>query len=407
MNVLPDEIPIVDAALMTTGSLQRVNGGERYSEAHFDRLIGGHVKAIGSALRNAGIIGTACSLRLLAQKEQVANIDVLLAEVEGDELRRLVLVETKLFKNPEQHRTVLAQILDYANRLQFDVSVEEILAKADAPTREWLHDRRHHLDQVKARGDFLLVICGDRIQPRLIELARPMLDRREHVLSGLELALVSLALYEGAGTTVLVPNVVGAVVAGQRDLRIEVTVRTEGGTAVPAAVSVAARGDDDARATPARGAKRVWTKETFFEDVRTNADADWNPEPGLQNLVSFVEETKGIDFKWGAGQSATFSVAAIGSLAPTKIVWVDSGGGVSLHRSLFAEALGEKTATARVSQLARELGVTVKVDGHTPGLGASDSDYFDVNEAKEMRVFQRWIVQMRDEILAAQDKQTK
>ena len=47
------------------------------------------------------------------------SIDILYASAEGS----LCLVETKLWRNPEAHRTVLAQLLDYAealSRVTFD-----------------------------------------------------------------------------------------------------------------------------------------------------------------------------------------------------------------------------------------------------------------------------------------------
>lgn len=406
MDVLPDEIAIVDAELRTVKRLQRMKGNAAYGEADFDRLIASHADMIGSALTNAGLVERGCSLRVLAQQKQVANIDVLLAEVEGDELRRLVLVETKLFRNPESHRTALAQILEYANTLQFDVDVDEILAKVDEPTHAWLMDHRDQLQRLKSRGDFLLLVCGDRIQPRLVEMAKPMLDRRTHVLSGIELALVSLALYEAGGTKILVPNLVGAVTRGQRDLCIEVTVRTDRGAKVPATVDVIARDDGDARATPTR-AKR-WTKEAFLADAAQcvvtypEDGPSWDAE--LRDLIEFVENTTALSIKWGGGVSGTFSIVVDTGRSSTKLAWFGSDATVSLHRSHFAPVLGDTRATAKLVELGKLLDIPIKASGHTPTLGTNEDDsYFDVREPEEMRIFKQWLVEMRDEIVAAED----
>jgi hypothetical protein len=70
MNVLSDELRLLDAELTTVGKLRRIDGSQKHSEADFDRLIATHVGALESALKNAGVIATGCSLRVLAQEKQ-------------------------------------------------------------------------------------------------------------------------------------------------------------------------------------------------------------------------------------------------------------------------------------------------------------------------------------------------
>src|SRR5438128_7871891 len=54
---------------------------------------------------------------------QISGIDVLFAEVDASgAFRRFVLVEDKLLRNPEAKRTVLAQILDYAHKVQYELT---------------------------------------------------------------------------------------------------------------------------------------------------------------------------------------------------------------------------------------------------------------------------------------------
>lgn len=397
MNVLPETIAIVGDDLRPVRLLQRMTDSAGYAESEFDQLIAAHADIIASSLASADIVEKDCTLRVLAQRKQVANIDVLLAEVAGDDLRRLVLVETKLFRNPEAHRTVLAQLLEYANTLQFDVEVDEILAKTDERTRAWLSDRRDDLDRLKKRGDFLLIICGDRIQPRLVAIAKPMLDRRDHVLSGIELALVSLALYEGDGMRVLVPNVVGAVTRGERDLCIEVTVRTEDGKSLPATVKVAAR-DEDARAMPSRGPKVAWTKEMFLGKVESPSD-----KGGLSELLQFAEGAEHLSVKWGMGAKVpTFTIVVEGSKAPTNVAFADSGAWVYLCRAQLANVLGAARATERVAALARRLAINVNMGNMDTVCLANKNSSFDVGDPRALQMFTEWLIEVRDEVLAAQ-----
>ncbi|WP_433931018.1 hypothetical protein AB3662_43155 [Sorangium cellulosum] len=129
---------------------------------------------------------------------QVDNIDLVFAEVRSDngELRRLVLLEDKLLKNPEARRQVLAQILDYAR------VVQQSWASARLPELEdklrghaqWVRENEEALRQRCRHADFLLVIAGDGIDEGLARLA-PRFARRDDPLSLTELALVSLAMY--------------------------------------------------------------------------------------------------------------------------------------------------------------------------------------------------------------------
>jgi len=402
VNVLPEQISVLDEKLGRTRVLKRVNLGDQYDEGELDALISREVDGIASTLVEAGLLDPDCKLRMLAQTRQVANIDGLLAVVSGEELVRLVIVESKLFRNREQYRTVLAQILDYANHLQFDVTADEVIGKAEDHVRSWLQERQDDLATLIARGDFLLLICGDRIQPRLLDLAKPMLDRREHMLSRMELGLLSFALYEDEATRVLVPNLVGAVTCGERDLCIEVTVKTEAGLAVPATVDVVIREEVDARATPTRTPTRQWTDEAFFEQAKTTANAEEYEDPtsGLRALVAFVVETPGLSFRWERGKYGRFSVVADGTDTPIKLASIYSNGVVWVERADIATWLDPARATERTRMLGEELGISVKAEGKSVGLYDADDSYFDVNDERERQTLQRWFIETRDEIAA-------
>ncbi|NQT80767.1 MAG: hypothetical protein HQ555_10315 [Candidatus Aminicenantes bacterium] len=98
----------------------------------------------------------------------------------------ICLVETKLWRNPEAHRTVVAQIIDYAKDLS-KMTFDEFKNSVEKST---LHREKYNfgyriskyikeIDQVEfqskiqenlSRGRFLLLIVGDRIYPEVAML---------------------------------------------------------------------------------------------------------------------------------------------------------------------------------------------------------------------------------------------
>jgi hypothetical protein len=113
-------------------------------------------------------------------------IDLLYAAADGS----LCLIETKLWRNPEAHRTVLAQILDYAKDLahldfkDFKAQIEAVAARHNYP-RDLFKIMRHMLgnsefDNIRfeegirdslSSGKFLLLVVGDRIRPAVAMLS--------------------------------------------------------------------------------------------------------------------------------------------------------------------------------------------------------------------------------------------
>lgn len=400
MNVLPDEIPVVDPKLNQLKVLKRQLGSsERFSEADFDGLIVNQAASITSALKSAGIL-VDTELRFIAR--QVANIDVLFGEVAGEELVRLVFVEDKLFKNPESGRKVLAQILEYANK---EISVEAVLAKAGPEVRTWLSSHRDVLEHLLERADFLLMICGDRINPRLLEIAKPMLDRRAP-LRGVELVLLSLALYEGDGTSVVIPNLVGAVKSFERDLRIEVTVKTEGGRSLPAVVELEDRAAVGLRAVPSRRQNQPWTEARFLERVRANAkERGWGDgEQWAGSLLSILrrcEATPGLVVRWASStnKNGYFNVEVEHPDGDVKIFWATDGRDFGVWTTAIAETLGVDLAGKRAEELAERLSVPLSgASNDDPYLG-DDDRIPKFHDQKEHDILFDWITRMRDELL--------
>ncbi|WP_438040202.1 hypothetical protein [Sorangium sp. So ce128] len=287
MDVLPSFIEILDAAARPfepRRRLRRVDPGGR-SEAEWDRILIENVDLLADALREAEMIAEDSALMFLGA--QVDNIDLVFAEVRSDngELRRLVLLEDKLLKNPEARRQVLAQILDYAR------VVQQSWASARLPELEyklrghaqWVRENEEALRQSCRHADFLLVIAGDGIDEGLAKLA-PRFAGRDDPLSLTELALVSLAMYALDNEYLLVPHVVSAVLRSEREITVRVLVQDAQGRAVPADVLRDVQ-DEAAQANRGRLPVREEVIE-FLRKAREPLDAALLPAyPGLERTA--------------------------------------------------------------------------------------------------------------------------
>jgi hypothetical protein len=134
---------------------------------------------------------------------------------------KLVLIECKLWRNPQARREVVAQALEYASLLRnwsySDLSVRlqnmlgtqsdnplfDIYRKADGPLDEdALHDR---IARGLKAGDFLVIIAGDGIREDVLAIAEHL-----NMNSGMatSLALTEFQMFMGpTGETVIIPYV--------------------------------------------------------------------------------------------------------------------------------------------------------------------------------------------------------
>lgn len=164
----------------------------------------------------------------------IGNIDVLYISPSG----QLTIVETKLWKNPEKHRTVVAQIIDYAKELSrwsYDDLNNTVLKAArleDANEKKNLDQRiepylvnngmvlADFQERVIANlqsGEFLLLIAGDRISANLALLSEAI-----HGAPGLDftIGLVELQMHplnsDSDWPLLIIPDIVGRTVEKTR-----------------------------------------------------------------------------------------------------------------------------------------------------------------------------------------------
>ncbi|GEM_PF-921204 len=151
---------------------------------------------------------------------------------------KITIVETKLWKNPEKHRTVVAQIIDYAKEIS-NWSYDEFNQAILKSSRNSTSIQNNSLDQIiephlskvglsltefqertiscLQGGEFLLLIVGDKISANLALLSEaiqgvPGMDFR--------LGLVELQLYplnkDSDWPLLIIPDVVGRTVEKTR-----------------------------------------------------------------------------------------------------------------------------------------------------------------------------------------------
>ncbi len=162
------------------------------------------------------------------------NIDILYVSPFG----RLTIVETKLWKNPERHRTVVAQLIDYAKEVS-EWSYDELNKAFLRASRNANDAEKRSLDQIAqphlknagltltdfqegvianlSRGEFLLLIVGDRVSANVALLSEAI-----HGTPGLDfrLGLIELHLYpldqESDWPLLVVPDIVGRTIEKTR-----------------------------------------------------------------------------------------------------------------------------------------------------------------------------------------------
>ena len=146
---------------------------------------------------------------------------------------QVVLVETKLWRNPEARREVVAQILDYAKQLTswtYEVLDQKSAIAAGASNGHLLKcllarypqaDEAAFVDGVRrslSTGDFLLLIVGDGIRYGAESLVE-FLERYGHLRFGL--GLVEVAAYDVTdGGILLQPRILAKTEVLQRTLLI-------------------------------------------------------------------------------------------------------------------------------------------------------------------------------------------
>jgi len=148
-------------------------------------------------------------------------IDILLLTSDAD----IIIVETKLWRNPEKSRTVLAQVIDYAKeisnwgyddlndaiitsqrnqKLEKTLSLREIINKefANQDQTDFIDVLIQNLDQ----SNLKLSIIGDKISPNLLLLSDTIQGSPG---MNFTLSLIEMKLFKYNDEILLIPDIIG------------------------------------------------------------------------------------------------------------------------------------------------------------------------------------------------------
>ena len=295
-------------------------------------------------------------------------LDNLLMTPEGD----IVIVEVKLFRNPQARREVIAQALDYASSL-FGMTYTDLeeavlqsdFGRTDKPTRLYgifpeanTLDEAAFVDAVNTNlktGRIVVLVAGDGIRTDAEDLVNGL---QSHAGFHFTFALVELAVFQGAVSDdlMVVPRTLAKTCMIERgivridDQRSEVVSAPTESTAIGAA-------------TP-----QSISSEQFFEAMR-----ELSPDlpATLQGFIAkcaaigvYPEFRRSLNFKWDAPTGRTVNLGYVLRNGP---LWTDA---TNTDDPLMAQMyLDDLAARFGGSVVRRDSGnMYVVVDGKAPSI---------------------------------------
>jgi hypothetical protein len=275
------------AVALTPLSLQ--SGGDTVSEAEIKALVHAHPACLPIAEIDPMFSGPVPICTEL--KTPAGPVDVFMVTPSG----LPVLVECKLWRNPEGRREVVGQILDYAKELSrwsssdLQREVSRRLKRDGNSLLEMVRALAPGIDEIQfndaltanlRRGRFLLLIVGDGIREGVEAIAEYL---QMHVGLHFSLGLVELPIY-------LMPN--GERLVAPRVLA-RATIVTRNVVALPEGYALD-EAEDPARAPEARAdrnasgveAQRFWSE--FLDDLKLDDPEQQIPRPARLGYLAFM-----------------------------------------------------------------------------------------------------------------------
>lgn len=137
----------------------------------------------------------------------------------------IVIVETKLFRNQESRRTVVAQIIDYAKELQkwdcekLNKIASEYFFKTKGQAFNIIDVMAQHgfctfsdesalvdaINKSLSKAEFLLMIIGDGIRSGVLQLADFL---NENTSMSFCMALAEIEVYQAQDSVIIIPNLI-------------------------------------------------------------------------------------------------------------------------------------------------------------------------------------------------------
>lgn len=282
----------------------------------------------------------------------------------------LVVVETKLWRNSEARRKVVAQILDYATHLRrwdYGKLQDEWRKQTKSEGSLWEHvrpedwDEPEWIDRVNdnlSAGRMVLLIVGDGIRSRASMLAEAMSGHPDFQF---RLGMVELRLYEVSdGQIMAIPT----TLARTREIERAI-VRIEQKTEADVAVTV----ETPLKAVEKKRTVSVLTEEAFLAELRRSTAKGTQNAAVVDRLLKLLQDTD-LMINW---QRASFSVkypdpSESGTMFSLAYAYENGGFGCwsGVLRSQLVKAFGETDSATRLADVhvsrLRELGATGKKD---------------------------------------------
>lgn len=260
----------------------------------------------------------------------------------------LVLVETKLWRNPEARREVVAQAIDYGSSLS-KWNYERLNESVRAYTRRHEDEEMDLVDWVEKRvepvtggraffeesvaknlklGRFLTLVVGDRIRQPVVEMVS-YVNRFPGL--AMDVALVELQCFwleeKGEWPLLVVPRIVARTEIIERSV-VQVTV-TQG--AEPA---VEVRQEKAAEKGKARGRVSL-TEEAFWELLREQTLGAYDP---AYRLISEYKGRDGIEVS-PSETSVAVRLNVQGTGQQVSLFYVNKKGGLNVWTKFIREKL--------------------------------------------------------------------
>lgn len=283
-------------------------------------------------------------------------IDIVYATPSG----RLVIVEAKLWRNPEARRKVIAQILDYAKELsawdyeeldkEFRRARRRDLGGQEPPSLfEVVRTEKPDLDEARfvdsvarylQRGEFLLLVVGDGIREGAGALAEFLED---HGTLHFTFGLVEVAIYRAPTDALLVqPQIVARTEIVRRFV-----VQLPDGTGLRESDFASADGGPEADNPTLAAERDKW--QSFWKEFLDNLSLDDQSQP-----ISPPARTTNQYFRLPA--SSTASICAYVA---------QSNGDVGVYLTFAKGAVGERLYAALLAEReAIDAALGVPVDWH-------------------------------------------
>ncbi len=218
-------------------------------------------------------------------------VDVLLVSASG----RIALIETKLARNPEKRREVVAQVFEYA------LAVKARVAGGSLRLPSHLQGKVKE-DELTTQG-MLLIIAGDELDQRAVRLAQAVVAG--HRLEDWTMAMIDIALFGKMGDAedaewLVVPQLRGVVVPVEREI---IRVVVDG--------APSARVELHAAPPAAAGSSRsVWNGDAFKQALARMTPSVFKSL--AEDLLKLAEDFQ-LETSWGTSKAGSVTLKRNGA----------------------------------------------------------------------------------------------